>query len=144
MYCISVYVGPQVTRISRENKSQCTPPPRSPCTIASEDSLSSLLKKRHFKACWKFSTQHLEMPVDCLDNVEWSDETKIELFSNNAMCHVRRRNGSAYDPKNTIPTVKFGGGSIMVWGYERERESVLAFSTEAVSLVMVLAESKLL
>lgn len=25
-------------------------------------------------------------------------------------------NGSAYDPNNTIPTVKFRDGSIMVWG----------------------------
>ena len=27
-----------------------------------------------------------------------------------------RRKGSAHDPENTIPTVKFGGGRILVWG----------------------------
>lgn len=32
------------------------------------------------------------------------------------MRHVWGTNGSAYDLKNTIPTVKSGGGSIIVWG----------------------------
>jgi hypothetical protein len=36
------------------------------------------------------------------------DETKIELFRRNAKCHVWRKPG-------TIPTVKHGGGSIMLW-----------------------------
>jgi len=30
------------------------------------------------------------------------------------IAYIWRRNGSAYDTKNTIPTVKFGGGRIMV------------------------------
>ena len=42
-------------------------------------------------------------------NILWSDETKIELFGLNAKCHVWRKPG-------TIPTVKHGGGSIMLWG----------------------------
>ena len=28
-----------------------------------------------------------------------------------------RKDGKAYSPKNILPTVKFGGGSIMIWGY---------------------------
>ena len=47
----------------------------------------------------------------------WSDETKIELFGLNAKCHVWRKPGTAHHPANTIPTVKHGGGSIMLWGY---------------------------
>ena len=39
----------------------------------------------------------------------WSDETKIELFVPNAKCHVWRK-------PCTIPTVKHGGGSIMLGG----------------------------
>ena len=39
----------------------------------------------------------------------WSNETKIEPFGLNAKCHDWRKPG-------TIPTVKHGGGSIMLWG----------------------------
>ena len=41
------------------------------------------------------------------NKILWSDETKIELFSLNPKCHVGRKPG-------TIPTVKHGGGSIML------------------------------
>ncbi len=46
--------------------------------------------------------------------VLWSDETKIELFGINTTRRVWRRRNA--DPKNTIPTVKHGGGNIMIWG----------------------------
>jgi hypothetical protein len=39
----------------------------------------------------------------------WPDETKIELFGLNAKLHIWRKPG-------TIPTVKHGGVSIMLWG----------------------------
>ncbi len=48
--------------------------------------------------------------------VLWSDETKIELFDINSTRHVWGRRNDAYDPKNTIPTIKHGGGNIMLWG----------------------------
>ncbi len=47
--------------------------------------------------------------------VLWSDETKIQLVGINSTHRVWRRN-AAYDPKNTIPTIKHGGGNIMLWG----------------------------
>ena len=50
------------------------------------------------------------------NKVLWSDETKIELFGVNARRHVWRKPGTAYHQANTIPTVKHGGGSIMLWG----------------------------
>ena len=48
--------------------------------------------------------------------VLWSDETKIELFGHNDHRYVWRRKGDACKPKNTIPTMKRGGGSIMLLG----------------------------
>ena len=73
------------------------------------------LKKRHVEARLKFAKLHLDKPVEYWENVVWSDETKIELFSCHTTHHVWRRNGTAHHPKNTIPTVKFGGGSIVAW-----------------------------
>ena len=49
-------------------------------------------------------------------NVLWSDETKIELFGHNDHRYVWRKKGEACKPKNTIPTVKDGGGSNKLWG----------------------------
>jgi hypothetical protein len=42
------------------------------------------------------------------NKILWSDETKIEFFGLNAKRHIWRKPG-------TIPTVKHGGGSIMLW-----------------------------
>ena len=49
----------------------------------------------------------------------WSDETKIELFGINSTrleCGVWRKRNAEYNLKNTIPTVKHGGGNLMLWG----------------------------
>ncbi len=46
----------------------------------------------------------------------WSDETKIELFGINSTRHVWRKGNADHLPKNTIPTVKHGGGNIVLWG----------------------------
>ena len=48
--------------------------------------------------------------------VLWTDGIKIKLSGHNYRNHVWRKDGESYSPKNTVPTVKFGGGSIMTWG----------------------------
>ncbi|KAK3519339.1 hypothetical protein QTP70_024770 [Hemibagrus guttatus] len=67
-------------------------------------------------ACLKFAREHLDDPEEDWENVIWSDETKIELFGKNSTCRVWRRKNAELHPKNTIPTVKHGGGNIMLWG----------------------------
>ena len=76
-----------------------------------------LLKKAHVQAHQKFAKEHLDDLEEAWEKAMWSDETKIELFGINSTCHVWRKRNAEYNPKNTIPTVKHGGGNLMLWGY---------------------------
>lgn len=49
-------------------------------------------------------------------NVLWSDESKFELFAGNRRQYVRRMVGERAIDACIVPTVKHGGGSVMVWG----------------------------
>src|SRR4029434_8901069 len=64
----------------------------------------------------KFANGHLNDSKEDWENVMWSDETKIKLFGINSTHCVWSGKNAEYDPKNTIPTVKHGGGNIMLWG----------------------------
>lgn len=75
-----------------------------------------MLKKCHFKSRLEFAKSNLQKDDDYFKQILWSDESKIELYGHNDSTHVWRKDGAAYKQKNTIPTVKHGGGSIMVWG----------------------------
>ncbi|KAK3544230.1 hypothetical protein QTP86_008321 [Hemibagrus guttatus] len=75
-----------------------------------------LLKPVHVRTRLKSAREHLDDPEEDWENVIWSDETKIELFGKNSTCRVWRRKNAELHPKNTIPTVKHGGGNIMLWG----------------------------
>ena len=41
---------------------------------------------------------------------------KSELFGLNAKLDVWQKQSIAHHPSNNIPTMKYGGGSIMLWG----------------------------
>jgi hypothetical protein len=75
-----------------------------------------LLSKRHMTARLEFAKRHLKDSQTMRNKILWSDETKIELFGLNGKRHVWRKPGTAHHLANTIPTVKHGGGSIMLWG----------------------------
>lgn len=64
----------------------------------------------------KFAKTHLDKEKGFWERVLWSDETKIELFGHNDVKKIWRKKGEAFQPKNTVPTVKHGGGSLMFWG----------------------------
>ena len=54
--------------------------------------------------------------MDYWNHVLWSDEMKINLFGSNGFKHVWQRPGEEYKDKCVMPTVKHGGGNVMVLG----------------------------
>ncbi|CAJ1060179.1 IS630 family transposase [Xyrichtys novacula] len=75
-----------------------------------------LLSKKHMTARLDFARRHLKDSQTRRNKILWSDETKIGLFGLNAKRNVWRKPGATHHLANTIPTVKHGGGSIMLWG----------------------------
>ena len=47
--------------------------------------------------------------------VIWSDETKINRFGSDGHQYVWKKRGEPLYDRTTTPTVKFGGGNLMVW-----------------------------
>lgn len=50
------------------------------------------------------------------ERVLWTDESKFQLFGQNRRVFVRRQNGERANEGCVVPTVKHGGGSVMIWG----------------------------
>ncbi|KAI4889926.1 hypothetical protein NFI96_028249 [Prochilodus magdalenae] len=73
-----------------------------------------LLNARHMKACIEFAKKHMKDSQTMRNKILWSDEPKIELFGINSKRYVWRKPGTAHHLPSTIPTVKHGGGSIML------------------------------
>ncbi len=82
-------------------------------TIVPEGSLFwSRLTKKNYK---QFAEDNLAKNMNYWNLVLWSDESKVNLFDSDGFQHVWRRPGEEYQENCVLPTVKHGGGSIMVW-----------------------------
>ena len=74
------------------------------------------MKKRHIKARKEFCHKYSAWTNKKWGTVLWTDESKFNIFGSDGKQFVRRPPNKEFDPYYTKKTLKFGGGSIMVWG----------------------------
>lgn len=75
-----------------------------------------LLSSANRRARLAFARLHRNWTVTDWERVLWSDESTVELCSSKKRIYVRRRSGERYKERCLAPTMKFGGGKVMVWG----------------------------
>jgi transposase len=75
-----------------------------------------LLSARNVKKRLRFAKEHVKWTKEKWSKVLFTDESKFDLFGNNRRVYVRRMLGERFLNNCLTPTVKHGGGNIMVWG----------------------------
>jgi transposase len=63
-----------------------------------------------------FAKKHRFKKEDFWNQVIFSDESKYNIFGSDGRRMVWRKKNTEMQPQNLVPTVKHGGGSVMVWG----------------------------
>ncbi|KAI4885337.1 hypothetical protein NFI96_001846 [Prochilodus magdalenae] len=92
------------------------------CTLYKEMLYRRVMQRKpflcphHKQSRLRYAKAPLDKPVLFWNKVLWTDETKIELFGHNMGRYAWRKKNTALQEKHLLPTVKFGGGSIMLWG----------------------------
>lgn len=64
----------------------------------------------------EFAKNHINLPPSFWEGVMFTDETKINLFGSDGRQMVWRKPNTELKRKNLCPTVKHGGGCVMLWG----------------------------
>ena len=75
-----------------------------------------LLTLPHRLARLDFAKAHSAWTPEDWQKVLWSDESSFEIFDSHRRVYVRRRDSEKFNEECIGPTVKFGGGKVMVWG----------------------------
>ncbi|GFU95339.1 transposable element Tc1 transposase [Trichonephila clavipes] len=75
-----------------------------------------LIGKRNRVKRLKFTKEHILKPRQFWNEVIFSDDSKFNIFGSDRRRMVWRKPNTSHHRKHTIPTLKHGGGSVMVWG----------------------------
>jgi len=75
-----------------------------------------LLSKRHRKARLDFALAHKDWTMEDWKHVVWSDETKVNRLGSDGRKWAWKQKGEGLSERLVEGTLKFGGGSMMVWG----------------------------
>ena len=78
---------------------------------------SPLLSQHHKHEWMDFALSHRHWTIEDWKRVVWSDETKINQLGSDGQKWVWKSAGEALSDCLVEGTQKFGGGSLMMWGY---------------------------
>ncbi|GFU94402.1 transposable element Tcb2 transposase [Trichonephila clavipes] len=74
--------------------------------------ISEVNRKRRLE----FAMKNKIKPMEFWKKVIFSDESKFEIFTPPSIRKIWRKNKTAVEPKNVLPTLKHGGGNVIVCG----------------------------
>lgn len=75
------------------------------------------ISERNRKKRLTFAKMHLSKSSKFWDRILWSDETKINFFNgSDGKINVWRNPKEEFATQCIVPTVKHGGGNVLVWG----------------------------
>lgn len=75
-----------------------------------------MLTQRHRNLRLTFAREHSTWTRVDWSAVLWTDESRFTMFQSDGPTFVRRRHGEQLRDDCVVPTFKFGGGGIMMWG----------------------------
>ncbi|GFY17930.1 transposable element Tc1 transposase [Trichonephila clavipes] len=83
--------------------------------------VAALIRNPHISAVNRqkrldFANEHVNKLPQFWGKVLFSDESKFCIFCIKWRKLVWRKQGTALEKENLVPTVKYGGGGVMVWG----------------------------
>ena len=73
-----------------------------------------LLCKANIRKRLEFAKTYKDWTVDQWMKVLWTDESKFEIFGSKRRQNVRWRSNERYHSECIVPTVKHGGGTVLV------------------------------
>jgi transposase len=74
------------------------------------------LSSKNIKSRFEFAKSHKDWTLDDWKRVIFSDETKINRFNSDGRTWYWSKDPSILDEKSVKPSVKHGGGGILLWG----------------------------
>ncbi|KAK6016493.1 transposase [Ostertagia ostertagi] len=75
-----------------------------------------LISEKNRGARVRWAQEHIGWTRQQWNNVLFSDESKFNLMGSDGIKYIRRPLGRRFDPLYQLPTVKHGGGNVMIWG----------------------------
>jgi transposase len=74
------------------------------------------LSKKHKQKRLKFAQKYKCWTIEDWKKIVWSDECKFMLYDPNGRQYCWKKSNEPIYERHIKPTLKFGGGNIMVWG----------------------------